>query len=78
MAINSTEDFHAIHVVKKEYGEALTNLNAAILEMETALAANENLIKAMKALREAVDALETITDDNVWPLPKYREMLFIC
>ena len=77
MAINSTEDFHAIHVVKKEYGEALTDLNAAILEMEQALAANENLIKAMKALREAVDALEAITDDNVWPLPKYREMLFI-
>ena len=28
-------------------------------------------------IRSHVDAMETIVDDNVWPLPKYREMLFI-
>ena len=28
-------------------------------------------------IRGHVDALEAIVDDNVWPLPKYREMLFI-
>lgn len=28
-------------------------------------------------IRSHVDALEAIVDDNVWPLPKYREMLFI-
>src|SRR6185295_8318290 len=31
---------------------------------------------AMKALRDAVDALEVVVDDECWPLPKYREMLF--
>lgn len=28
-------------------------------------------------LREVVDRLETQVDDTLWPLPKYREMLFI-
>lgn len=28
-------------------------------------------------IRAEIDALELIVDDNVWPLPKYREMLFI-
>ena len=28
-------------------------------------------------IRYNVDKLELIVDDNVWPLPKYREMLFI-
>jgi len=34
-------------------------------------------IQATKALRSAVDALESLVDDRRWPLPKYREMLFI-
>ena len=28
-------------------------------------------------LRESIDALEEITDNAIWPLPKYRELLFI-
>ncbi|MFA5321790.1 MAG: glutamine synthetase III [Smithella sp.] len=31
----------------------------------------------MDALREYVDALEEIVDDELWPLPKFWEMLFI-
>lgn len=30
----------------------------------------------MEKIREAADELETIIDDNLWPLAKYREMLF--
>ncbi|MBK9313634.1 MAG: glutamine synthetase III [Acidobacteria bacterium] len=33
---------------------------------------------AMEAVREVCDKLEGIVDDNLWPLPKYREMLFLC
>ena len=29
------------------------------------------------AIRGGLDALETIVDDQDWPLPKYRELLFI-
>jgi glutamine synthetase len=31
---------------------------------------------AMAATRAASDALEVLVDDELWPLPKYREMLF--
>lgn len=31
----------------------------------------------MDAIREHADALETIVEDQYWPLPKYRELLFI-
>ena len=31
---------------------------------------------AMAKVREAADALEVMVDDDCWPLPKYREMLF--
>ncbi len=34
-------------------------------------------LKALEDLRETVDALEKILPDESWPLPKYREMLFI-
>jgi len=31
----------------------------------------------MDDVRTAADTLETLVDDQLWPLPKYREMLFI-
>ncbi len=36
----------------------------------------DKVVPAMLAVREAADALELIVDDALWPLPKYREMLF--
>lgn len=35
------------------------------------------IIPLIESLREVVDALEEKTDDSLWPLPKYREMLFV-
>jgi glutamine synthetase len=35
------------------------------------------VIPAMLKVRAAVDKLETMCDDSEWPLPKYREMLFL-
>lgn len=32
---------------------------------------------SMLAVREAVDKLESIVADDLWPLPTYQEMLFI-
>ena len=31
----------------------------------------------LAALRKPLDALEEVVDDKLWPLPKYRELLFI-
>jgi glutamine synthetase len=32
---------------------------------------------AMDALRETADQIEMLLPDDLWPLPTYREMLFI-
>ena len=37
----------------------------------------DKVIPAMNKVREAADALELLVDDQLWPLPKYREMLFV-
>ena len=36
----------------------------------------DDVIPAQNALREAADVLETVVADDLWPLPKYREILF--
>ena len=36
----------------------------------------EKVIPAQEALRDVVDELETLVSDELWPLPKYRELLF--
>jgi glutamine synthetase len=36
----------------------------------------DKVIPAQGALREVADELETLVDDDLWPLPKYRELLF--
>ena len=35
------------------------------------------LMTLMGQLRESVDVLETLVDDNLWPLPTYGELLFV-
>lgn len=37
----------------------------------------ERIIPAMSAVRMVADDLELIVDDSLWPLPKFREMLYI-
>ena len=37
----------------------------------------QEFIRITKGVREAADSLETLVDDRKWPLPKYREMLFV-
>lgn len=38
---------------------------------------HDNVIPSMVALRETADQMESILPDDLWPLPTYREMLFI-
>ena len=48
------------------------------LEQTLAAKADESAkIDAMNRVRAAADALEKEVDDELWPLPKYSEMLFI-
>ena len=46
-------------------------------DLEEARRFRERVVPAMDAVRDVCDQLEGIIDDQRWPLPKYREMLFI-
>lgn len=37
----------------------------------------DSVIPAMTKVREAADKLEKVVPDDLWPLPKYRDMLFV-
>ena len=45
--------------------------------MDLAIYARDKQLAAMERVREAADKLEKIVPDDLWPLPKYAEMLFI-
>ncbi|MFN2613107.1 MAG: glutamine synthetase III [Solirubrobacterales bacterium] len=45
--------------------------------LKLATYARDNQIAAMASVREAADKLEGVVADDLWPLPKYSEMLFI-
>ena len=42
-----------------------------------AVAYHDTVVPLMEEIRKYADALEMIVDDEMWTLPKYREMLFI-
>jgi glutamine synthetase len=45
--------------------------------VQKANAYNEKVKPYIEEIRYHIDKLEMIVDDEMWPLPKYREMLFI-
>lgn len=65
----------------KEETERMTNArkqaNHLTCEREKAIAYHDNVVPAMERIRQHIDKLELLVDDEMWPLPKYREMLFI-
>ena len=44
---------------------------------QKAIAYHDTVAPLIEDIRQHVDKLEMIVDDEFWPLPKYREMLFI-
>ncbi len=66
-----------------EFTAAITELEAAnhypddTEGIDLAIYARDNQITAMEKVRVAGDKLEKIVADDLWPLPKYSEMLFI-
>lgn len=82
-------DIHQINALK-ELSSAIGQAIADIDEMEKIHSQAQDLgweAKAkvfcelacprMEQARKSVDVLETLVDNTLWPLPKYREMLFI-
>ena len=46
-------------------------------EREKAIAYHDNVVPCMETIRYHIDKLELMVDNEIWPLPKYRELLFI-
>ncbi len=49
----------------------------AIEDEYTKAQAYYEIAESLSALRDPIDKLEEIVDNDIWPLPKYRELLFI-
>jgi glutamine synthetase len=69
----------------KEFHYALVKLEDANLDenhpedsaQKEAIYMRDEVISAMEDVRETADRLEKLVADDLWPLPKYSEMLFI-
>ena len=60
-------------------GAGLDDLHVKCDRLERAIVrgTHERQLAAMDDLRRTVDRLESLVDDARWPLPKYREILFV-
>ena len=45
-------------------------------QVEKAFSYEEKVCPYLHEIREHIDRLELEIDDEIWPLPKYRELLF--
>ena len=65
--------------LSSKLGAGLDDLHVKCDRLEKALSRSrhEAQIAAMNDLRRTVDRLESLVDDSRWPLPKYREILFV-
>ena len=70
---------HICAVTKKvdEMVEARKKANRLTDMREKAIAYHDQIVPMMEAIRYHIDKLELVVDDQIWTLPKYRELLFI-
>ena len=57
--------------------EARKVANRITNEREKAIAYHDNIAPMLEMIRKHIDKLELIVDDQMWTLPKYRELLFV-
>ena len=65
-----------VRVLAAQMKEARKAANAIENDYERALAYHD-IAESFAALRKPIDKLEEVVDNKMWPLPKYRELLFI-
>lgn len=67
-------------VIKEETAkmvDARRRANKIADEREKAIAYHDTVAPCMDTIRYHIDKLELMVDNEMWPLPKYRELLFI-
>ncbi|MCM1035787.1 MAG: glutamine synthetase III [Bacteroides sp.] len=57
--------------------EARKRANRIEDQRERAIAYHDTVVPSMETIRRHIDKLELMVDNEMWPLPKYRELLFI-
>ena len=57
--------------------EARKRANRIPSERERAIAYHDTVVPFLHSIRRHIDKLELIVEDETWPLPKYRELMFI-
>ena len=57
--------------------EARKVANRIASERDKAIAYHDTVVPRMDVIRRHIDKLELMVDNEMWPLPKYRELLFI-
>jgi glutamine synthetase len=57
--------------------EARKEANLIEAVQQKAIAYKDEVKPYFEKIRYNVDKLEMLVDDELWPLPKYRELLFI-
>ena len=70
------EHILAIKRLVNEMTEARKVANHLGSQVEKAFSYEENVSPYLEKIREHIDELEMEIDDEIWPLPKYRELLF--
>lgn len=61
----------------QEMVDARKKANRIESEREKAIAYHDTVVPYLDSIRYHIDKLELMVDDEMWPLPKYRELLFI-
>lgn len=79
MAMIETMAEHMQYIKDKvqEMVEARKKANRIESEREKAIAYHDTVVPYLDSIRYHIDKLELMVDDEMWPLPKYRELLFI-
>ena len=67
----------AIEKGVEELVDARKQANKIEDEHQKAIAYHDTVEPKLDTIRYQIDKLELIVDDSLWPLPKYRELLFI-
>jgi glutamine synthetase len=71
------KNISAIKAKRKEMIEARKKANKIENVVEKAFAYEKEVKPYLDEIRDHIDELELIVDDEKWPLPKYRELLFV-
>ncbi len=67
----------AIQKLTHEMVEARKIANRIQDQREKAICYHDTVASCFDEIRRHIDKLEEMVDDQIWPLPKYRELLFI-